>query len=88
MAKQTIDLGTTANDHTGTDLRAAGDMINDNFDELYGYQDIGEIRGYYTNNSRIKCSIWINACNCWNWISIKLYKYTNSRIIPVLYIIE
>lgn len=35
MAKQTIALGAAPNDGTGTNLRAAGDMINDNFDELY-----------------------------------------------------
>lgn len=35
MAKQTINLGTTANDGTGTSLRAGGDIINDNFTELY-----------------------------------------------------
>ena len=35
MAKQTIDLGSVANDGTGTTLRAGGDMINDNFTELY-----------------------------------------------------
>ena len=31
MAKQAIDIGTTANDGTGTTLRAGGDLINDNF---------------------------------------------------------
>lgn len=36
MAKQTIYLGATAGDGTGTTLRGAGDMINDNFNELYG----------------------------------------------------
>ena len=36
MAKQTIYLGATAGDGTGTNLRSAGDMINDNFTELYG----------------------------------------------------
>tara|TARA_R110001592_G_scaffold353244_1_gene651952 strand:- start:634 stop:2304 length:1671 start_codon:yes stop_codon:yes gene_type:complete len=35
MAKQTIDIGTTANDGTGTLLRDAFDMVNDNFNELY-----------------------------------------------------
>lgn len=35
MAKQTINIGTTDNDGTGTTLRAGGDMINDNFTELY-----------------------------------------------------
>ena len=35
MAKQTIDLGTTANDNTGDNLRTAGQKINENFDEVY-----------------------------------------------------
>ena len=35
MAKQAIDIGTTANDGTGTTLRAGGDLINDNFNEIY-----------------------------------------------------
>jgi hypothetical protein len=35
MAKQTINLGSVANDGTGTTLRAGGDMINDNFTEVY-----------------------------------------------------
>ena len=37
MAKQTINLGSTANDGTGDPLRTAFDKINDNFDELYTY---------------------------------------------------
>ncbi len=36
MAKQTINLGTTPNDGTGTPLRDAFDMVNDNFNEVYG----------------------------------------------------
>ena len=45
MAKQDINLGAAPNDGTGTDLRSGGDIINDNFTELYGvagwghYQD-------------------------------------------------
>jgi hypothetical protein len=35
MAKQVIDLGTVAGDGTGTPLRDGGDIINDNFTELY-----------------------------------------------------
>ena len=35
MAKQTIGLGTTANDGTGDTVRAGGDKVNDNFTELY-----------------------------------------------------
>ncbi len=36
MAKQTVNLGTTANDGTGDPLRSAFDKLNDNFDEVYG----------------------------------------------------
>lgn len=39
MAKQVIVLGTTPNDSTGTPLRDGGDMINDNFTELYDFVD-------------------------------------------------
>lgn len=42
MAKQTIAIGTTANDGTGTLLRDAFDMINDNFTELYT-DDAGDV---------------------------------------------
>jgi len=35
MAKQTIDVGTSANDGTGDTLRAAGTKINANFTETY-----------------------------------------------------
>ena len=35
MARQEIFLGTIAGDHTGTKMRLGGDMINDNFIELY-----------------------------------------------------
>ena len=35
MAKQTINIGTTANDGTGDPLRTAFDKVNDNFNELY-----------------------------------------------------
>ena len=35
MAKQVIDIGSSANDGTGSTLRAGGDLINDNFNEIY-----------------------------------------------------
>lgn len=35
MAKQTINIGTSANDGTGDPLRSAMDKANDNFTELY-----------------------------------------------------
>ena len=39
MAKQTINIGSSANDGTGDPLRTAFDKINDNFTELYGADD-------------------------------------------------
>jgi len=36
MAKQSLNLGTVADDGTGTTIRAGGDLINDNFNEIYG----------------------------------------------------
>jgi hypothetical protein len=41
MAKQTINLGSSANDGTGDKLRVAFDKINDNFTELYEQGDKG-----------------------------------------------
>src|SRR6056300_1304212 len=35
MAKQTINIGSIANDGTGSTLRAAGDLVNNNFNEIY-----------------------------------------------------
>lgn len=35
MAKQSLNLGTVADDGTGTTIRAGGTIINDNFNEIY-----------------------------------------------------
>ena len=35
MAKQTISIGSAPNDGTGSTIRAGGDLINDNFNEIY-----------------------------------------------------
>lgn len=47
MAKQTINIGTTANDGTGDPLRTAFDKVNDNFTELYSddAEDVGSVDG-------------------------------------------
>lgn len=42
MAKQTVNIGSAANDGTGDPLRTAFDKINDNFDELYS-DDLGDV---------------------------------------------
>lgn len=36
MAKQTVGIGSAANDGTGDPLRTAFDKVNDNFNEVYG----------------------------------------------------
>ena len=35
MAKQTVNIGSAPNDGTGSTLREGGDLINDNFNEIY-----------------------------------------------------
>ena len=35
MAKQAINLGTNPNDGTGSNLRAGGLVVNNNFTEIY-----------------------------------------------------
>ena len=41
MAKQTINIGSAANDGTGDPLRTAFDKVNDNFGELYAVSAAG-----------------------------------------------
>lgn len=41
MAKQTINIGSSANDGTGDPLRTSFDKINDNFNELYAATGAG-----------------------------------------------
>jgi len=41
MAKQTINIGSSANDGTGDPLRTAFDKVNDNFNELYAATGAG-----------------------------------------------
>ena len=41
MAKQTVNIGVSANDNTGDPLRSAFDKLNDNFDEVYAAGPVG-----------------------------------------------
>ena len=43
MAKQTVNIGTTANDRTGDNLRTAFNKINANFTELYTQLGLDEL---------------------------------------------
>jgi hypothetical protein len=52
MAKQTISLGTSANDGTGDSLRSAGTKINANFTELYDdYISLAELKAVVAASS-------------------------------------
>ena len=43
MAKQTVNIGSTANDGTGDQLRTAFNKLNQNFDEVYGTNFVTEL---------------------------------------------
>ena len=43
MAKQTVNIGSTANDGTGDQLRNAFDKLNQNNDEIYGNNFVTEL---------------------------------------------
>ena len=50
MAKQSLGLGSSANDNTGDTLRAGGDKINDNFNEIYSALGNGSTLQVNTTN--------------------------------------
>ena len=50
MAKQSVGIGSAANDGTGDPLRTAFDKINDNFDEVYGADFVDEPNLKVTNS--------------------------------------
>ena len=55
MSKQSVNIGSVANDGTGTTLRAGGNIINSNFTELYNNLGDGSnlkinVAGATTNN--------------------------------------
>lgn len=63
MARQNINIGTTANDGTGTTLRAGGEMINDNFIELYGLK-FGKYNYNHSGTTQsISASTWTHVIN-------------------------
>ncbi len=53
MAKQTINIGSSANDGTGDTIRDGGDKINDNFTEVYGVNGILKSNGSTTLSAAV-----------------------------------
>ena len=50
MSKQTIDIGASANDNSGSTLRDGAIIVNNNFNELYGTSALG-------NNSELLINV-------------------------------
>ena len=63
MAKQSIGLGSTANDGTGDSLRVGGDKINDNFDEIYTTYGDGSTLTPFTTGTSTLTNKTINLTN-------------------------
>jgi hypothetical protein len=59
MAKQTINIGTVANDGTGDPLRTAFDKVNDNFTEVYGFDDSYDVQVISTSTNAVKNTLYV-----------------------------
>ena len=60
MAKQTLDLGTIADDGTGDPIRSGGSKINSNFDELYA-ADLINIKSVPLATHFLVTNLYVNA---------------------------
>lgn len=97
MARQTINIGTVANDGTGDGIRTGGDKINDNFAELYDvlgwgyYQDAETSPATQTiNTTPSKLQIdGASASSDSNYLpreirgTAELWDTTNDKITPI-----
>jgi len=61
MAKQTINIGTAANDGSGDPLRTAFDKCNDNFTEVY--DDITALQGSIVTASDLIRANYSESCD-------------------------
>ena len=85
MAKQTIGIGSAANDGTGDPLRTAFDKVNDNFDEVYGNNfvtnamlnddivDHDELAGRYTARA---AAVTTSGATTLDWSSAAIFPVT------------
>jgi len=63
MAKQSIGLGSAANDGSGDSLRVGGDKINDNFNEIYTTYGDGSTLTPFTSGTSTLTNKTINLTN-------------------------
>lgn len=85
MAKQTVGIGSAANDGTGDPLRTAFDKVNDNFNEVYGNNfvtnamlnddiiDHDELADRYTARA---ASVTTSGATTLNWSSAAIFPVT------------
>ena len=78
MAKQSIGLGSTANDGTGDSLRVGGDKINDNFDEIFTTFGDGSTLTPFTTGTSTLTNKTIKLTS--EWYSFLKYKKNISEI--------
>jgi len=67
MAKQAIGIGASANDGTGSTIRAAYDICNDNFNELYGYTSLGATAASVPTEAELAAVLGTSADNGAGW---------------------
>lgn len=77
MARQTINVGTAANDGTGDTLRAASQKINSNFIELYN--DLGIVQPAY-----IQANAAFNKANSANSLAQAAFDRANTANAAVI----
>lgn len=91
MSKQTINIGSAANDGTGDPLRTAFDKINDNFDEIYtelggsGGNDISISGSTISTDSGTGADLTLNAdstvIKVASGTSLQLLDHTDNSLI-------
>lgn len=91
MSKQTINIGSAANDGTGDPLRTAFDKINDNFDEIYlelggsGGNDISISGSTISTDSGTGADLTLNAdstvIKVASGTSLQLIDHTDNSLI-------
>ena len=83
MAKQTVGIGSAANDGTGDTLRAGADKINDNFDEIYNALGTGTTLTVPFDQI-IRCLNWTNNFEVYKTRHVILaFKFLSKKRIGV-----
>jgi len=78
MAKQTIGIGSAANDGTGDDLRTAGEKINDNFTELYGAIFTAVAGGALAGTEKF---VGFDGATAKTWLASQIAAYITAQIV-------